>query len=260
MKNSRLAALFAAAMPFFFNTAAFAEDITNPFYMPLKGKGLSETAFSYTHSSFKRQGLMNIGGGYSETSDDSELNQRFEFGLTDRFTFIAGVGNFFEASGDKDTLYWNVGGRYAFFFENTPEFLLQMEVMYSQLRGGDKEADVTLSFGYDAGATVLPYGELSVMTPMEQGRDNNESKYGLRLGAYSVVKDTVAVKAGLDAYYDREHNNYQSYSVFAEAEYIVSPTVSVSLSGSYMLHDTFKYDANAQTDTFSVGAGLKVAF
>ena len=27
-----------------------------------------------------------------------------------------------------------------------------------------------------------------------------------------------------------------------------------------MLHDTFKYDANAQTDTFSVGAGLKVAF
>lgn len=243
-----------------FSGVASAEDITNPFYMPLKGKGLAETSFSYSHSSAETQGPAFIGGGRSETSDDAVLEQSVQFGLTDRFTFIGALGNLFEASGDKDTLYWKIGGRYAFFFENTPELLMQMQITYAQMRGGDKQADVKLSLGYDAGATVLPYAEFVVSTPIEQGKENNESKYSLRLGAYSVINEQVAVRAGLDAFYDREHYNYQSYSLFAEAEYIISPSMSVSLTGSYMLHDTYKYDGNVKTDAFSLGAGFKVAF
>lgn len=250
--------VFAAAL--LLSAGASAEDLTNPFYMPLKGKGLAETAFSYTHSSAKTQGPAFIGGGRSATSDDSVLEQSVQFGLTDRFAFIGAVGNLFEASGEKDTLYWKIGGRYAFFFENTPELLMQLQVTYAQMRGGDKQVDAKLSLGYDAGATVLPYAELAVLTPMEQGKDNNESKYSLRLGAYSVIKERVALRAGLDAFWDREHDNYQSYSLFGEAEYIISPTMSVSLTGAYMLHDTYKYDANVETDVFSVGAGFKVAF
>ena len=125
---------------------------------------------------------------------------------------------------------------------------------------GDKRIDATLSVGYDAGATVLPYAELGVFTPLEQGKDNNESKYALRLGAYSVIKEQVGVRAGLDAYFDHEHGNYQSYSLFAEGEYVLSPSMTVSLTAGYLLHDTFKYDAGVRTSSFTIGAGFKAAF
>ncbi len=254
--NKKTLPLFAALLCF--APDASAEDLTNPFYMPLKGKGYAKTSFSYAHSKAEREGLPFYAG--SDTSDDSVFDQSVYFGLTDRFALLGGVGNIAESSGDKDTLFWKIGGRYAFFFEHTPELLMQTEISYGQKRGGDKRIDATLSVGYDAGATVLPYAELGVFTPLEQGKDNNESKYALRLGAYSVIKEQVGVRAGLDAYFDHEHGNYQSYSLFAEGEYVLSPSMTVSLTAGYLLHDTFKYDAGVRTSSFTIGAGFKAAF
>ena len=130
--NKKTLPLFAALLCF--APDASAEDLTNPFYMPLKGKGYAKTSFSYAHSKAEREGLPFYAG--SDTSDDSVFDQSVYFGLTDRFALLGGVGNIAESSGDKDTLFWKIGGRYAFFFEHTPELLMQTEISYGQKRGG----------------------------------------------------------------------------------------------------------------------------
>ena len=54
----------------------------------------------------------------------------------------------------------------------------------------------------------------------------------MRVAGYSVIKETVAVRAGFDASYRHEDAREQAYSVFGEAEYVLSDRMAVGVTGS----------------------------
>jgi opacity protein-like surface antigen len=252
-ENEMKKKVLLAALIFLTSFAARAEDITNPFYQPLKGKGFSQTTAEYTHT--KYSGLRD-----HNSVDTGFYMEELQFGATDRFTLIGALGNYSYGSGDKDDVVWGVGGMYAFSFENQPELLVRAAVKYMQYKGARRSIDFFAQVGYDAGATFLPYAELRVETPVGQGKDANESVIGLRVAGYSMIKEIVGVRAGLDYTYNHEDGNDQSYRLFAEADYVLTPRMSVGGSVSYLLHDSYKWDAGIDSDSFSIGANLKIAF
>lgn len=232
---------------------AQAEDITNPFYMPLKQKSFLETRAEYSHS--KDTGLF-----HSDTTDIGSVLAEYKFGLSDTFSFVGYLGNYGLSSEDKNYGVWGVGAMKMFYIEGNPELLFQAGVSYKQYKGGKRSIDVIARLGYDAGATFLPYMELKVDTPVEWGKERNESVIGLRLAGYSMIQEKIGIKVGLDFDYQHEGINKQEFSLFAEVDYILSPTTSIGVTGSYLLHDTYNGDAHIDSDAFSVGASLKFAF
>lgn len=230
-----------------FSSSALAEDITNPFYMPMKNKMLSETSVSYTKDKYKYSGM-------TDTVEQTVLNEDFSFGVSDRFSLTGSLGNRFEASGEKTNVYWGIGGTYAFYFENNPEALLQIGASYSQ-EGGHRDLEAFVRAGYAADAVILPYAEFRFLQPINYGKDVNEPVFGVRVAGYSMIKEIVGVRAGVDFVYAHEAPRQQSYDVFGEIEYMVSEKIAVGVEGSYLFHDT-----GADTSGFSVGANVKIAF
>lgn len=230
-----------------FCSAASAEDITNPFYMPLKNKALSDTSLTYHRDDYKHS----FG---TDRHEETYLNENFTFGVSDRFALTGSVGNRFESSEDKRNLYWGIGGVAAFYIQDKPEVLLQAGASFKQ-EGSRRDVSAFVRAGYMAEAVILPYAEFRFTQPINYGKDRNEAYYDLRLAGYSMIKESVGVRAGIDASYHHEDAREQAYSVFGEAEYMLSEKMAVGVSGSYLFHDT-----GVDTTGFSVGANFKIAF
>ena len=227
--------------------SAKAEDITNPFYMPLKNKGLSDTSVSYAKDTYKPR-------GGSFTDERTVLNESLMFGLADNLALTGKVGNRFVSGGDDTNVYWGIGGVYALYMQDSPELLMHFGASYAQ-EGHYRDLEAFARIGYAADMVFLPYAEARFMQPVNHGEANNEPVFSARLAGYSMIKEKVGIRAGFDFVYDHENARQQAYSVFAEAEYVIGERVAVGVSGAYLFHDT-----GVQSSAFSLGANVKIAF
>lgn len=222
-------------------------DITNPFYMPLKNRALSHTSLVYHRDDYKY-------GFGTDRREETYLNEEFSFGVSNNFALTGTLGNRFEASEDMRNVYWGFGGVYALDMAQYPDILTLIGASYKQ-EGSRRDLSAFVRVGYTPDAVVMPYAEFRFTQPVNYGKDRNEAYYDVRVAGYSMIKETVAVRAGFDASYHHEDAREQAYSVFGEAEYVLSDRMAVGVNGSYLFHDT-----GVDTSGFSVGANFKIAF
>lgn len=247
--------ILSLLLTFSFIAQAMAEDITNPFYMPLKGKALSETSFVFRQDKFDENGLYDV-------NENTFLTEKVSLGVSDNFSFSAVLGNRFMASGDADNFYWGLGALYALAFENHPELLTQIGVDYHQ-EGHYKDVDVFARIGYIADIIFLPYAEFRYNQPIDYGKDKNEAVFSARVAGYSMLAQKVGITAGLDMTFNHEGSmryrsegvRRQAYSLFGTADFVVSEKIAIGLSGDWLFHES-----GISSTGYSVGAHVKIAF
>jgi len=242
--------LFAVAL--LASSSAFAMDVSNPFYVPMKGDFLSETSSVYT----------NIEDGALEFMDFTET---LSYGITRNFSVNGTIADtwLFDAPGfhghDRyDNPAWGLGLKYNLVDCCKTNWKVQLGADYEQ--GGvdhhDKEFSGYAKIGYQLG-NLLPYVTVTGYKPV--GRYETDPGINTRVALNTAFSKKVNLDLG--ATYDWEgttkyDGKHQSQWILdAGLNYVFSDCMSVGLTGAYLL-DT-KPDSE---DAYTVGVNFKVAF
>ena len=251
MRKKTIALLCALS----FATQAAAEDITNPFYMPLKGKMFSETSVSFVRDKFADEGIRDI-------NENTYLTEKATVGASDNFSLSLLAGNRFAASGKDENVYWGAEAVYAPNFAEHPEWLTQFGVSYRQERR-HRDFDFFTRVGYVADMIFLPYAEAHFTQPVKYGPDKNEGEVTVRAAGYSMIEQTVGVTAGVEASfnhegtlrYESEGRRRRTFSLFGEADYALNDTMAVGVTAGWIFHET-----GTDSTGCNIGATFKIAF
>ena len=238
-----------------FATQAMAEDITNPFYMPLKGKMLSETSVVFVRDRFDD-------GRIRDTNENTFLTEKATVGVSDNFSMSLSLGNRFSASGSDENVYWGAEAVFAPNFADHPEWLTQFGLAYRQERS-HRDFDAFTRIGYLADMIFLPYVEARFSQPVNYGPDKNEAEVTVRAAGYSMISQTVGVRAGVEAVfnhegtmrYESEGKRRRAFSLFGEADYAFNDTMAIGVTGGWIFHET-----GTDSTGYNIGATFKIAF
>lgn len=245
--------LLLASAAVMFTTSAMAVDIINPFYLPTKGKFLSDTSVE-----MKRSKTDN--GEKEFVSKNGYAREVLTYGVTDNFAVVAGIGNTFDFTRDdgEDEKYYNndhnfdysLGVKYNYV---NGKLMTQAGAMYNtwnekswygkSWRDDDtnerwgKELSGYVRVGYDMGC-VTPYTEFTALGELD--RDNNEQEYSWKLGvlkAWEGARFNAGVRYTFDETEDSGQGNGHNERVDLElgVDYLVNDNFSIGAYAEYYL-------------------------
>ncbi|MBQ7413215.1 MAG: hypothetical protein IJV07_02960 [Alphaproteobacteria bacterium] len=250
--------LFVLTATLMASSAAFAMDVSNPFYVPMKGDFLSETNIAYN----------NFEHGKSE---DTTLAETLSYGITRNFSVNGTIADtwLFDAKGvtghDRyDNPAWGIGLKYNLVDCCKTNWKVQLGANYDQ--GGVDHHDKTLSAyakaGYQMGR-FLPYVTATMEKPV--GKYEEAPTWEGRAALNTAFSKKVNLDAGI--IYDwsastnairkttGERKHASGLGLDSTLNYVFSDCMSVGLTGQYLL-DTKPNNV----DAYSVGVNFKVAF
>ena len=203
--------LLASAAALFATSAMAADDITGAFYLPTKGKFLSNTSLEMS------RGKMDFGPAFEEDVEKGlYASEELTYGVTDNFAVVGYIGNHFdydkEYNNDHNFEY-GVGMRYNHNFDKvlTQVGLGYMTYDVQSWYGQDADngyndrwskflkAEAKLGYAFDCGLT--PYTTFSVLGQIDTG--NNERVYEWFAGAHKKW-DRVAAILGVNYIFGKE--------------------------------------------------------
>ena len=242
--------LFAVAL--LASSSAFAMDVSNPFYVPMKGDFLSETEMTY----------QNIEHGLAEAG---VLTETLSYGITRNFSVNGAIEDtwLFDIPGVRghdryDNPAWSVGMKYNLVDCCKTNWKVQLGADYEQ--GGvdhhEKEFSAYAKTGYQMG-NFLPYVTLTGYKPV--GRYQNNPGLNVRMALNTAFSKKVNLDFGgtydWDGATDGNSKHESSWMLDSTLNYVFSDCMSVGLTGSYVL------DAKPDNyDAYTVGVNFKVAF
>lgn len=249
--------LFVLGLTLMAGTSAFAMDVTNPFYIPMKGDFLSETALTY----------QNEEHGKSEALYGSET---LSFGITDKLTVLGTIGDTWildepGVTGDDryDNPDFSVGVKYNLIDCCKSDWKVQLGAAYTQGKDADhndKEFSGFVKAGYVLPYDVMPYVTASVFKPID--RYESEPIYSARAALFKTWGKHITTDFGgtytwgqYTEEYDTGRKHDSEWKLDAGVNYVFSDCMSVGLTGSYVL-DT----KPENEDEYTVGVNFKVAF
>lgn len=250
--------LFVLAAGLMATTSAFAMDVSNPFYVPMKGDFLSETAIAYDNYQHANREV-------------TSLSERVSYGITRNFSaHVSGSDlHLHDIPGvtghDRyDNPAWNVGVKYNLVDCCKTNWKVQLGADYDQggLDHHKKDVSGYVKAGYQVD-NYLPYAQVTVDKPVGEYEEGPtwsgrialntafSKKVNLDLGAnYSWSYPTNAIRVTTG-----ENKHASEWAVDAGLNYVFSDCMSVGLTGKYVL------DAKPNNyDTYTLGANFKVAF
>lgn len=249
--------LLALGIVLLSGTSALAMDVSNPFYIPMKGDFLSETALSYENGDH---------GNYEALYGLESLS----YGITDKLTVSGLISDawLLDQSGitghDRyDNPNWEVSLKYNLVDCCKTNWKVQLGANFSQGYNEDHDYKELIGYGkvgYVLGNEIMPYVTASVIKPI--GRYESEPLYTARAALYKKWGKHIATDiGGTYAYsqytyeYDTGSKHDSDWTLDAEIDYVFSDCMSVGLGGAYVL------DARPENyDYYTVGVNFKVAF
>ena len=233
-------------------TSAMAMDVSNPFYVPMKGDFLSETSADYINGEHGR-------------GEAALLAEVLSYGVTRNFSVNGTLTDtwLFDTKGitghDRyDNPAWGVGVKYNVVDCCKTGAKVQVGANYDQ--GGVDHHEKAFSAYAKAGYQIksfLPYATVLMVKPV------GEYEQGPIWSGRAAVDTQLTKKVNLDTgvtytwdystKYDSKHDS--EWKLDATLNYVFSDCMSVGLRGSYVL-DAKPYNY----DKYTVGANFKVAF
>ena len=271
----KLRTLLLASAAVMFTTSAMAVDFTNPFYLPAKGKFLSDTSIE------TNRGKTDT-GSYEGVEKSAYAREELTYGLTDSFALVAGIGNEFDY--DKDDNYNNdhnfdytLGIKYNYV---NGKLMTQTGIMYntwneetytSDYYTDDetnerwmKELSGYIRIGYDMGC-ITPYTEFTALGELD--RDANEQEYSWKLGVLKAWNDTrfnAGVRYTFDETEDSDGGNGHNERVDLEigVDYLVTDNFSIGAYAEYYLGGDAREEVEPKDIEYdrTIGLNAKVAF
>ena len=248
--------LFALGVVLLSGTSALAMDVSNPFYIPMQGDFLSETAVVY----------KNLDHGNLEALYGSET---LSYGVTDKLTVLGSIGDTWildlpGVTGDNryDNPDFAVGLKYNLLDCCKTNWKVQLGASYAQGQEADhndKEFSGYAKVGYVFN-DIMPYVTATVVKPID--RVESEPEYSARLALYKTWTKNITTDFG-GTYtwgqhtdeYDTGRKHDSEWELDAGVNYVFSDCMSVGLTGSYVL------DAKPENyDAYTIGMNFKVAF
>ena len=273
--------LLLASAAVMVTTSAMAVDITNPFYLPTKGKFLSDTKIQMN------RGKINDGVTENELRT-SYAREELSYGVSDNFAVVLGIGNTFDYNlkegDDKSFLNndhnfdYSLGVKYNYV---NGKLLTQAGVMYNtwdeesflgkanynDLETNErwsKELEGYVRVGYDMGC-ITPYTEFTAEGELD--RDANEQEYSWKLGFYKAW-DKVTADAGVRYTFDETEDsdggngNNERVDLEFAVNYLVNDNFSVGAYAEYYLGGDADEDFNRKDVEYdrTIGLNAKVLF
>ena len=254
--------LLAFSILSFVGTAA-AHDITNPFYLAMKGQVGSITTASY--------GRTVIKNAYDYTKTHMTVaTEELQIGLTDKLALIGSIGNTWDhwkgnwaddagtmkTHHDDENIQWSAGMGWNVL---TGPAKWQLSAQYGQDRlhnfsGEYKYAKVGTKMGYQF-KTWLPYVSGSVEMPVAQKSWGDKFKYNAKAGVYQGKCEVWALDTGVRLVYD-ENIEARAFVAEAEASYYLTPKTTIGIFGNY----AFGGKAEYKTDIYDKNVGARLRF
>ena len=249
--------LFALGIVLLSGTSALAMDVTNPFYIPMKGDFLSETALSYENGNH---------GNYEALYGLEALS----YGITDKLTVSGLISDTWlldqpgTTGHDRyDNPNWKVGLKYNLVDCCKTNWKVQLGADFAQGYNeihNYKELSGYGKIGYVFEKETMPYVTAGVIKPI--GQYENEPIYTARAALYKICGKHIATDIGAiytwaqhTDEYDTGSKHTSDWALDAEIDYVFSDCMSVGLGGAYVL------DAKPENyDYYTVGVNFKVAF
>ncbi|MBE6468357.1 MAG: hypothetical protein E7004_07210 [Alphaproteobacteria bacterium] len=278
----KLRTLLLASAAVMFTTSAMAVDITNPFYLPAKGKFLSDTKIQMN------RGKTDNGVTENEAKT-SYAREELAYGVSDNFAVVLGIGNTFDYNrkeADNKSFYnndhnfdYSIGVKYNYV---NGKLLTQAGVTY---RTADAETftsnyyedtetnerwlkalDGYVRVGYDMGC-ITPYTELTAWGELD--RDANEQEYSWKLGVHKKW-NKVAADAGVrytfneteDEGVDAGNGHNERVDLELAVDYLVNDNFSVGAYAKYYLGGDYKEEIDRKDIEYdrTIGLNAKVLF
>lgn len=273
--------LLLASAAVMFTTSAMAVDITNPFYLPTKGKFLSDTSIQMNRGKVDN-------GSEEYVSKDGYAREVLTYGVTDNFAVVAGIGNTFDMTKDdgKTDRYYNNDHNYDYslgvkYNYVNGKLMTQTGVQYrtadlqsytgketfnDEERNGDwlKVLEGYVRVGYDMGC-ITPYTEFTALGTLES--DNEDQQYSWKLGVHKAWSK-ASVDAGVRYTFDEteDEDGYDGHNERVDLElgvnYLVNDTFSVGAYAAYYLGGNPDEDVNHRDVEYdrTIGLNAKVLF
>jgi len=245
--------LFAVAL--LASSSAFAMDVSNPFYVPMKGDFLSETSYTYTN--------------WNHSDDeDATIAETLSYGITKNFALNATLGTnwLYNEWGQPDphghdrydNVFWGVGMKYNLIDCCKTNWKVQLGANYAQ--GGywahSKAISGYAKAGYQMGR-FLPY--LTVTADKDIGKAEDKAWLATRAALNTVLTKKTNLDLGLTYNWDSATHgmgtHMSEWVADAALNYVFSDCMSAGLTGAYLMR-TKPWDE----DAFNIGVNFKVAF
>ena len=261
--------MLLASAAVMFTTSAFAEDFTNPFYLPAQGKVISDTRIETSR--------MKMDDGAAESADKSLIAaEELTVGVVDNLALVGRIRNHFDVDEEYNNDHnfdYKIGAKYnmAFgqvmtqvgFAYNTYDPESWYGQNYSEETGlSDRwskalEGTVKLGYAFDCGLT--PYTSFTVNGDIDQAV--REQEYSWFVGAHKAW-EKVAVDGGLRYDWGRnidEEGSDKTEALFAQAQvdYFVKDNVTVGAYGDLYLGGDERKDVDYG---YTLGLAAKVLF
>jgi len=246
--------LFAVAL--LASSSAFAMDVSNPFYVPMKGDFLSETSYTYNNWEHSKE-------------ETAVLAETLSYGITRNFSINGTVGtdwlydewgkpDFIHGHDRYDNPFWGVGLKYNLIDCCKTNWKVQFGANYDQ-GGWDHHQKAISGYakaGYQLGR-FLPY--LTVTADKDVGRYEAKAWIATRAALNTVLTKKTNLDLGLTYDWDSATHgmgtHMSAWTADAALNYVFSDCMSAGLTGEYLMR-TKPWDE----DAFSVGVNFKVAF
>ena len=245
-----------------------ATDITNPFYLPYQ----KQVGF-ITSAAAKR--VVDKNKFVKDKSSQVFVKEDVQIGLTDSVALIGSIGNTWERwkgglngnvwqkERDNENFAWDAGLAWNVLQGPTR---LQVSGKYGQdrLKNFDGEykyiaSEMKIGYQFDR---VLPYVTGGVEIPVGQksgrkGIAGDKFIYNTKAGIYQGSCELWSLDTGVRLTYD-ENREARVITAEAEASYYVTPSIAVSVFGTYALDGLSKYDMKIYEK--SLGGRLRLFF
>lgn len=279
----KLRTLLLASAAVMFTTSAMAVDITNPFYLPAKGKFLSDTKIQMNRGKTDN-------GTVEHERKVSYAREELTYGISDNFAVVAGIGNVFDYNlkEDDDKSFLNndhnfdysLGVKYNYV---NGKLLTQAGVTYrtadaqtyeGKANYNDEETNERwrkalegyVRIGYDMGC-ITPYTEFKAWGELD--RDANEQEYSWKLGVHKKW-NKVAADAGVrytfneteDEGVDAGNGHNERVDLEFAVNYLVNDNFSVGAYAEYYLGGDYKEEIDRKDIEYdrTIGLNAKVLF
>lgn len=255
--------MLLASAAVMFATSASAADITNPFFLPMQGKVLSDTSVDYSR--------LKMDNGAEERAEKGLVaSEELTYGVTDNFSLVGRIRNHFDVNEEYNNDHnfdYKIGAKYNY---NYGKVLTQVGVAYNTFdprswygTSGEGheyntnrwakglEGEIKLGYAYDCGLT--PYTSFRIDGTIDQA--DRDQEYSWFFGAYKKM-DAVALDAGFR--YDFGDSDFdEAWYAQAEVDYFVKEDMSVGVYGDLYLGGEGRKDVDYG---YTIGLNAKVLF
>ena len=250
--------LLLASAAVMFTTSAMAVDITNPFYLPTKGKFLSDTKIEMNRGKYDD-------GAVESVSKNAYAREELTYGVTDNFAVVAGIGNEFDYDKDDDynndhNFDYSLGVKYN---HVNGKLMTQIGVMYNTWNQKSWEGKANYHdeetndrwmkeligyarVGYDMGC-ITPYAEFTAEGELD--RNNNEQEYSWKLGVHKAWSK-ASLDAGVRYTFNETEDDEDGVDYNGNGH---NERVDLELGVNYLVNDTFSVGAYA---TYYLGGNM----